>query len=74
MIHWTTEYNGFGYHKTECGVKVTTKEVELQKFEGVFRFRGKALTAVESGKNLECPGNYCPACWSKAIQTARGKR
>ncbi len=66
MIHWTQNFDAFGYHKSECGIRVPTKEVEQQKFEGVFRFLTKARKAVESGIFI-CPENYCHACWDKAL-------
>jgi hypothetical protein len=70
MIHWTTDFDAFGMHKAQCGVRVSTKEVESQRFEGVFRFSNKAYTAVES-KNTECPDTYCRECWLKAVSKAK---
>lgn len=68
VIHWTPDYDVSGYHKTKCGVKVTLKEIQSQKFEGVFRFLTKVFQAKET-ENYTCPPEYCKDCWNKAIET-----
>lgn len=70
MIHWVMEYDAHGYHKAQCGVKVPTKEVELQRFEGVFRFLSKAENAIRSNKVI-IPNNFCENCWNMALDHAK---
>lgn len=72
MIHWTTDYDAYGFHKAKCGVRVTTKEVESQKFEGVFRFYNVAFNTINSRKQ-SCPEKYCKECWVKATEQARNE-